>query len=544
MRTLASLVLLALPLAAQPMFECQTPIPFQLSATADCELTTSTVNGSPNGDAYVDSPPSCGFPTEGNQYLIIPGNNPSLLGAPPPGGPMPRPLPTGYSEVQIVIPPGAFDVTVTYNFFNEEFGPQVTFNDGVSIDVVDPATGLSLLNLAYADTNTPAAPGNCTTSWNPPNGGANLLPGVDLGADGPETVCMMLPALMPAGAFLSIAVFSGGDDLYSSVCYVDNILWNTGCPAEWQVNSTQASLDVNGLVLPNPLSVNPAITTGIVGTAVNVNVGSTLVGNVHDLAVMFNPLIGASAGGVTTVGGQVLNLNLADPSLYYLYGPSGPFTGSNFFTGNYAINFTPMVVLTASAQMGIADPGSADGFVLSQGSELQVFGCNAQENFDSVSLGVGQAPIGWTNPSSGSAWTVATGGTPSVGTGPTSASSLPNYMHCETSVIGGTMFVMDSCTVDFTTLSNFNLDFDLSRIGATVGTLDIFLDDGTGTFASMIGSYTGPDPSQIQGGTEWSNESISLLPYLPPTNFGAVRFQYTSGTSFTGDVAIDNVSFN
>jgi hypothetical protein len=71
--------------------------------------------------------------------------------------------------------------------------------------------------------------------------------------------------------------------------------------------------------------------------------------------------------------------------------------------------------------------------------------------------------------------------------------------------------------------------FDLSRVGASIGTLDVSVDDGTG--AQSIGNYTGP------GTSEWWTEQLVL-----PAGIGAnytVTFTYTRGSSFTGDIAID-----
>ena len=43
---------------------------------------------------------------------------------------------------------------------------------------------------------------------------------------------------------------------------------------------------------------------------------------------------------------------------------------------------------------------------------------------------------------------------------------------------------------------------------------------------------------------EWSFESIDLTPFVPASGNGILRFEYTAGGSFTGDVALDNVCFN
>jgi hypothetical protein len=151
-------------------------------------------------------------------------------------------------------------------------------------------------------------------------------------------------------------------------------------------------------------------------------------------------------------------------------------------------------------------------------------------------------PIGWTNPSAGAAaWTVQTGGTSSGSTGPTSAFNGANYAYCETSGFTNTTFSMDTCAVDVTTLTTGVLSFELSAIGATIGTLNVYQGDGTTFAATPIYTQTGAEPGQAQGGTEWTNKSITLSLSSPFINF---RFEYVSGTSFTGDLALDDIMLN
>ena len=67
-----------------------------------------------------------------------------------------------------------------------------------------------------------------------------------------------------------------------------------------------------------------------------------------------------------------------------------------------------------------------------------------------------------------------------------------------------------------------------TRVGATIGTLDVTVDDGTGP--QLIYSATGP------GTAEWEIVTAAL-----PAGLGSyqVTFTYARGTSFTGDIAVD-----
>ena len=86
------------------------------------------------------------------------------------------------------------------------------------------------------------------------------------------------------------------------------------------------------------------------------------------------------------------------------------------------------------------------------------------------------------------------------------------------------------------------LNFHMSRIGATIGTLNVMMDDGLGVF-STLATFTGPNPAQTQGGVEWDLHIIDLTAggtLTVPANI-VLRFEYTYGGSFTGDLAIDNI---
>ncbi len=171
--------------------------------------------------------------------------------------------------------------------------------------------------------------------------------------------------------------------------------------------------------------------------------------------------------------------------------------------------------------------------------------CGYLENFDSSGTGT-TLPTGYSQ-SGTQSWRVHSGGTTSGATGPTSANSLPNYVYTETSAPAttGDTYIFDTAPEPATSAPNNTLNFQLSRIGATIGTLNVFVQDNGGMF-QQIATYSGADPNQAQGATEWTLETIDL------TNAGAitlganivVRFEYTYGGSFTGDLAIDDICLN
>lgn len=157
--------------------------------------------------------------------------------------------------------------------------------------------------------------------------------------------------------------------------------------------------------------------------------------------------------------------------------------------------------------------------------------CIVAEGFDALANGVGNYPAGWSNGGGVRQWQVHSGTTPSSGTGPASgAFAGPKYMYCETSspAATGNTFIMNTAVYPSAGVSS--LQFALSRVGATIGTLEVRMGDGTGTFPTLLQTYTGP-------GSDWTQEMLPLTSLPANVQF---QFHYTRGTSFTGDIAIDS----
>lgn len=342
----------------------------------------------------------------------------------------------------------------------------------------------------------------------------------------------------------------GIDDF--TLANVSGTATGASCPplGAYQTNSAESSLTVSGLPDPGPFV--PIIKSAGFGTPETLDLASTNVGAPFDVGIAFfatsTPLY------YLTAGNQILNVDLTLPSLVFLNGGASlNLLTSAFPSASFQIPFAVTTTQFAVTQMVVVDPIHPDGFVLSHAAEYDAQICNASENFDSLPLGPGSAPFGWSNPSAGSGWTVDTGGTPSSGTGPTAAQSGANYLFCEASMCCGTLFQFDTCFIDLTQIPGVTgtLNFALSRIGADIGTLSLFIDDGTGggfvpitdpTTGTPI-TYMGPDPSQSQGGVEWSSESIPFL-HNVASSFVAIRFSYVSGPNFMGDIALDDFAVN
>lgn len=148
---------------------------------------------------------------------------------------------------------------------------------------------------------------------------------------------------------------------------------------------------------------------------------------------------------------------------------------------------------------------------------------------------------GWTSStSSDPQWEVEDGPTGSSNTGPDGdhTTGSGQYVYLETS--GGTsgdQSVFRSPCLDLTSADpNLRLEYWYHMFGATIGRLDVqvWTDTDTFTIDSIIG------PQQSADTDPWKSRTIDLSPFANTTV--KLAFIGTRGASFTGDIAIDDVS--
>lgn len=133
-------------------------------------------------------------------------------------------------------------------------------------------------------------------------------------------------------------------------------------------------------------------------------------------------------------------------------------------------------------------------------------------------------------------WTRDSGGTPSSGTGPASAIDGSYYLYIEASgsdvgypnkkaIIGMPCF-------DVTTLTQPVLTFSYHMEGTSMGTLVVETSTDGGNSWSAAWSASGNQ------GSAWKNASVNL----PSATGLSIRFNGTTGSSWSSDIAIDQVS--
>ncbi|MDY8136463.1 M36 family metallopeptidase [Aquimarina sp. 2201CG5-10] len=136
-------------------------------------------------------------------------------------------------------------------------------------------------------------------------------------------------------------------------------------------------------------------------------------------------------------------------------------------------------------------------------------------------------------------WTVNSNGTPSNGTGPSSAIDGNSYIYVEASG-NGTGFptkraILNSPCLDFTNLTAPKLNFQYHMIGSSVGNLTIEVrTNNTGSWTSVF-TRTGAQ------GTDWNAAEIDLSAYAGNASV-QLRLNAVTGTSWQGDITIDALS--
>jgi hypothetical protein len=142
---------------------------------------------------------------------------------------------------------------------------------------------------------------------------------------------------------------------------------NLSATPEYQVNAPPASLDVNSVQGTSQMVAAVTIPVGISAT---LNFGSTNSGQAWDMGIGSAPLIPASAGALQTSNGQIVNLDLADPTLNLWFNfLQGPMWGPS---ATISIPFSFPLATSLSAQMVVVAPTMSSGIALSQPVRLIV----------------------------------------------------------------------------------------------------------------------------------------------------------------------------
>lgn len=134
-------------------------------------------------------------------------------------------------------------------------------------------------------------------------------------------------------------------------------------------------------------------------------------------------------------------------------------------------------------------------------------------------------------------WTIDANGTPSSGTGPSSATDGTYYIYMEVSGNGtgypNKRAILNSPCFDLSGESGANITFDYHMTGSAVGTIDLEASADNGASWSSIWSRSADQ------GSAWNAADVDLSAYAGGTVL--LRFNGVSGSSWQGDIAIDNL---
>lgn len=172
---------------------------------------------------------------------------------------------------------------------------------------------------------------------------------------------------LPSGSVQILGtVPAGGAGIATGVSVVQTAGSCTGTSGgpEYQVNQPEATLLLDNLV---GTPTTPATANLSIGQGFTLALTSTLPGNSWDFGVGTAPLVPRSAGGLALPDGQVLNLDVTDPTLVRLF---GGFSGPGFVP--ISVNAAFPTPVYATAQFAVADPTTSSGVRLSQPSTLIV----------------------------------------------------------------------------------------------------------------------------------------------------------------------------
>ncbi|MEW7277131.1 reprolysin-like metallopeptidase [Aquimarina sp. 2201CG1-2-11] len=137
-------------------------------------------------------------------------------------------------------------------------------------------------------------------------------------------------------------------------------------------------------------------------------------------------------------------------------------------------------------------------------------------------------------------WTLQRNGTPSRNTGPSGAADGTYYAYIEASRNGigypTKRAILNGPCFDLGTETQGTFSFQYHMYGSSIGTLTLEISDDNGLSWSSIWTETGDQ------GNSWKTASIDLAPYAGSSV--QLRFNGVTGTSWAGDMAIDNLNLS
>ncbi|MEZ4826820.1 MAG: PKD domain-containing protein [Bacteroidia bacterium] len=268
-------------------------------------------------------------------------------------------------------------------------------------------------------------------------------------------------------------------------------------------------------------------------TYFSVNIQNTGINSQSGFAVSYqlgnNPIVTESFSGTLAPGATALHT----------------FSQPEIFPANTSYNLVAWVTLTNDQ-----DPANDQADISFFTQPSFVLSIPFVENFETqpncatgsdCGLTVCTLSNNWVNVTNGAGddidWRVDNGGTPSANTGPSIDHNPGNtsgkYLYTEASACFNNEAQLISPCIDLAGAPNAVLHFWYHMLGANMGELHIDIFDGTNIYLDVIAPLSGDQ------GNLWQEGQVSLAGF---DSLIQVRFRGITGSNFTSDIAIDDIS--
>jgi len=271
---------------------------------------------------------------------------------------------------------------------------------------------------------------------------------------------------------------------------------------------------------------------------------------------------GPTALTITDATGGDLNASWTNPTDQTDGTPFDDFAGVYLYeNGTLLTTFTRTVGDTGAADTDVFTPTTpnAEYWVTAFDNETPInesaasnsawppIGVPYLEDFENAVVGTpGTLPLLWTNETDDDFdWYVDAGGTGSSGTGPdvdhTLGTAAGQYMFTESSSPNYPSMIahLTTPTLDISSLSSPGLAFWYHMCGATMGELHVDVYHNGAWVLDAMPALVGPQ--QAATSDPWLQAIVDLSPYTSTPI--QVRFRGITGSSYTSDMAIDDVFF-
>ncbi|NOY47095.1 MAG: DUF5011 domain-containing protein, partial [Chlorobi bacterium] len=304
-----------------------------------------------------------------------------------------------------------------------------------------------------------------------------------------------------------------------------------------------ATDNIDGDITANIVIGGDVVNTNIAGIyVITYNVSDAAGNTATQVTRTVNVVADTTAPVITLVGASTINLNVGDT--YTEQGATatdnidGDITVSIVIGGNTVntnVAGTYVVTYNVSDTTGNAATQVTRTVTVTQPST----GCSGGISTFPYSEGFENTLGAWTQSSADDInWTIDANGTPSSGTGPSSASQGSYYIYVEASGNGtgypNKRAIINSPCFDLSVLSQATFSFKYHMYGSTnMGTIDLEISNDNGATWTSIWSQSG------NKGNSWLSASIDLSAYIGGSI--QLRFNRVTGSTWQADIAIDDV---